>query len=212
MKEFFENGQTVLFQGDSVTDCLRDRSDDTSLGCGYPNKISEIYHSLFPLNNVTFLNKGVSGNRSTDLLERYDADFKAIQPDFISILIGINDCWRRYDANDPTSCEQFEKNYRTLLEKIKADIPHAKIMLIEPYVLPSVPGREEWHEDLDPKINVVHTLAREYADYFLPLNGIMNAASVCRYTCKELTEDGVHPSQVGHAVIADAYFKTLGIL
>lgn len=212
MNEFFKNGQKVLFQGDSVTDCGRDRSDDSMLGSGYPNKISEIYHSLFPLNNVTFLNKGISGDRSINLLERYDEDVKAVQPDFISILIGINDCWRRYDSNDPTSCEQFEHNYRTLLKKIKADLPHAKIMLIDPFVLPSVPGRDTWHEDLDPKINVVHALAREYADYLLPLNGIMNAASVCGYTCLELTEDGVHPSQTGHAVIANAYFKTLGIL
>lgn len=212
MKKFFEKGQKVLFQGDSVTDCGRDYNDLLSLGDGYPNKIAEIYHTLFPLNDVTFINKGVSGNRSKDLLERYDEDFKAIRPDFISILIGINDCWRRYDSNDPTSSEQFERNCRTLLEKIRSDVPRAKIMLIEPFVLPSLPDRDAWHEDLDPKIDVVRTLAREYADYLLPMNGIMNAASVKSYSCEELTADGVHPSQTGHAVIADAYFKALGIL
>ena len=212
MKKFFAEGQKVLFQGDSVTDCGRDYSDIRSLGNGYPNKIAEIYHSLFPLNDVTFINKGVSGNRSKDLLIRYEKDFKAVHPDFLSILIGINDCWRRYDSNDPTSCEQYENNYRTLLEKIKSDLPDAKIMLIEPFVLPSLPDRNVWHEDLDPKIDVVHKLAREYADYLLPMNGIINAYSVKKYACKELTADGVHPSQAGHAVIAETYLKALEIL
>ena len=160
-----------------------------------------------------FINKGVNGNRSKDLLDRYEADFKAIHPDFISILIGINDCWRRYNSSsDPTSCAQFESNYRTLLQKIKADMPHAKIMLIEPFVLPSLPDRNSWHEDLDPKINAVRSLAREYVDYLLPMNGIINAASVGKYTCEELSQDGVHPLPAGHAVIADAYLRTLGIL
>lgn len=212
MKKFFKKGQKVLFQGDSVTDCGRDYGDIRSLGDGYPKKIAEIYHSLFPLNDITFINKGVSGNRSKDLLDRYDKDIGEIRPDFISILIGINDCWRRYDSNDPISCEQYEENYRTLLKKIKSDMPDTKIMLVEPFVLPSLPDRNAWHEDLDPKINAVHTLAREYADYLLPMNGIMNASSVGKYTCKELTEDGVHPSQTGHAVIAGAYLRALGIL
>ena len=209
MKEAFKKGQTVLFQGDSITDCGRDREDITSLSEGYPGIVAQMYHLLFPENEVTFINRGISGNRAIDLLDRYDEDFKAIHPDFISILIGINDTWRRYDSNDPTSAEKFERNYRKLLEKIKSDMPHCKIMIIEPFLLYSQPGLERWREDLDPKIQVVRKLAKEYADYYLPLDGIFAKEEVTRYSCKEMTEDGVHPTPLGHAIIAEEYLKVL---
>lgn len=212
MNEFFSKGQTVLFQGDSITDCGRDYEDLYSLALGYPKKIAEIYDNLFGDNEITFINKGISGNRSSDLLDRYEKDFKAIHPDFISILIGINDVWRKYDRNDPTSCKQFEANYRKLLSDIKRDMPNTKIMLIEPFVLHSLPERETWHEDLDPKIQVVRKLAREFADYYLPMDGIFATLCANTYTPSELALDGVHPTDLGHSVIAYEYLKLLGII
>ncbi len=209
MKELFKKGQVVLFQGDSITDCGRDREDSTSLSEGYPGVVAGLYNTLFPDNGVFFINKGISGNRTKDLLERYDRDFKAVNPDFLSILIGINDTWRGYDSNDPTSTEEFEDNYRTLLEKIKADLPDCKIMLIEPYVLNSLPDRASWRKDLDPKIQVTRKLAKEYADYYLPLDGIFAKAEVERYTCKQIAGDGVHPNAIGHSIIAEEYLKAL---
>lgn len=209
MKSILTKGQTLLFQGDSITDCNRDRDDIGSLSGGYPGMVAKMYNLLFPDNEVTFINKGISGNRVIDLLERYDEDFKELNPDFISILIGINDTWRRYDANDPTSRESFMNSYRELLSKIKADMPNTKIMIVEPFVLYSLEDRKAWREDLDPKIDVVRELAKEYADYYLPLDGILAKAAVEEYTSEEIAEDGVHPSQKGHSIIAREYMKVL---
>lgn len=209
MKNMFQDGQVVLFQGDSITDCGRDREDISSLGAGYPNVVSKMYSLMFPNTKVTFVNKGISGNRVKDLLERYEEDFKAIKPDFLSILIGVNDTWRRYDSNDPTSTEDYEAGYRELLTKIKKDIPDCKIILIEPFLLNSLPDRATWREDLDPKILVARKLAKEFADYYIPMDGIYAKLEVEQYTCKEITEDGVHPSPLGHAILAEEYIKTL---
>lgn len=209
MKELFKKGQTILFQGDSITDCGRNKEDINSLSNGYPGVISNMYNLLFPGNEVTFINKGISGNRVVDLLGRYDRDIKEIKPDFISILIGINDTWRRYDNNDPTSTEQYELGYTELLEKIKSDFPECKIMIIEPFVLNSLPDRASWREDLDPKIQVARKLAKKYADFYLPLDGIFAKAEVERYTCNQIAEDGVHPSAIGHAIIAEEYIKAI---
>lgn len=209
MKELFKKGQVVLFQGDSVTDCGRNREDVNSLSEGYPGVAAKLYHTLFPDNGITFINKGISGNRVIDLLDRYDEDFKGVKPDFLSILIGINDTWRRYDSEDPTSTQQFEENYRLLLSKIKKDLPDCKIMIIEPFVLNSLPDRKAWREDLDPKIHVVRALAKEFADYYLPMDGILAKAEVEKYTCKQIAEDGVHPSAIGHSIIAEEYIKAL---
>jgi lysophospholipase L1-like esterase len=212
MNQFFQNGQTVLFQGDSTTDCGRDREDIASLGLGYPAKIAGIYRTLFPDVTVQFFNKGVSGDRVHNLIERYIDDILNIEPDFISIFIGINDVWRRYDSNDPSTLDAFRDHYEYLLKMIRSHMPDTKIMLIDPFVLNSLPDRASWREDLDPKIQVVREMAARYADHYLPLDGIMAANCTGRYTAKELAEDGVHPSDIGHAVIAEAYLKTLGIL
>ncbi len=207
MKNMFRDGQVILFQGDSITDCGRDREDITSLGKGYPSVVAKLYQTLFPDTSVTFVNKGISGNRVKDLLARYEEDFKAIQPDYLSILIGINDTWRRYDSNDPTSTEEFEQNYRELLGRVKKDLPECKIIIIEPFVLNSLPDRASWREDLDPKIQVVRKLAKEFADYYIPLDGIYAKKEVEAYSCKQLAEDGVHPTALGHSIIAEEYLK-----
>lgn len=211
MKEYFKIGQTVLFQGDSVTDCGREYGTPC-LGTGYPKKIADVYSSFFDENGVNFVNRGVSGNRIKDILARYDEDILAVKPDFISILIGINDVWRRYDSEDPTTAEAFEKDYESLLKKIKSDFPNTKIMLIEPFVLHSLEDREGWHEDLDPKIQAVRKLAAEYADYYLPMDGIFAAAAACTYSPAELAEDGVHPSSLGHSLITTEYLRALGVI
>ena len=204
-------GKKVLFQGDSITDCGRERGTD-DLGAGYPARVAQVYRSLYPESGTVFLNRGVSGDRSRDLLERYEEDFLAVKPDFISILIGINDTWRRYDSADPTGTEQYESNYRRLLEQLHRDLPQAKIMVIEPFLIPTDPQKECWHEDLDPKIRAARRMAGEYADYFLPMDGLFAGLLAEGARPEELSEDGVHPAPAGHAAIAKEYLKLLGLI
>lgn len=212
MNPFFNKNAVVLFQGDSITDAWRTMEGGHPLGEGYPRLIADMYGRLFPEQGVQFVNRGVSGNRSCDLLARYEQDFVQVKPDFISILIGINDVWRRYDSNDPTSTEQYESNCRTLLQNLRRDLPQAKILLIEPFVLESLPDRAQWREDLDPKIAALRRLAVQYADWYLPADGMMAALCCERHTPAELADDGVHPTPLGHAYLAESWLKKLGIL
>lgn len=105
----------VLFQGDSITDAGRDYADPHHLGDGYPKYAAEAIRERFPDETFEFINLGISGNRTTDLLERWQKDCIAVQPDVLSILIGINDTWRRYDSNLPMTVEEYEANYRRLV-------------------------------------------------------------------------------------------------
>lgn len=216
MNKFFKDGATVLFQGDSVTDCGRNRNHDcmtmAKFGTGYPRVFKEIYDSVFPDNTINFVNRGVSGDRVRNLLERYDEDFKAVNPDFVSIMIGINDTWRAYDSDDYCSPERFEKEYDELLSKIKADFPEAKIMLIEPFAFTAHPDRQGWNEDLDPKREIVKNLADKYADYFIPMYSLITNTDKNGFDMYALSGDGVHPAPQGHSFIAAEIFKTLGIL
>ena len=157
-------GDLILFQGDSVTDCGRSRDSDDQLGSGYANMIAAQFAVRFPELKARFVNRGVSGNRVKDLAARWDEDCIALQPDVVSILIGINDTWRRFDSQDPTSAENY----------------------------------------LNPRIDGVRELAREFSATYIPLDGIFAAASM-RAPCAVWSADGVHPTQAGHALIARAW-------
>ena len=196
----------VLFQGDSITDAGRDRGNMRNMGNGYPLFAASGFKAENPGAEVDFINLGISGNRVKDLKERWREDCLAIEPDVLSVLIGINDTWRRYDSGDPTSCEDFEDTYGDILEQVKTAMPQTKIIVMEPFVLPTPQDRVLWREDLDPKIHAVRRLAREYADEFIPLDGIMAAAAAV--SCPEQwAADGVHPTSDGAALIAKHWLE-----
>ena len=203
-----QSGQTVLFQGDSITDCMRDYRNLDSLGVGYAATAAALFGAAHPELRVKFLNRGVSGNRVQDLVARWTPSCIDLKPNWVSILIGINDCWRRYDSNDPTSVESFENDYRSILHKTVAT-NDAGLILLEPFVLPHPADRVAWREDLDPKIDAVRRLAREFKAVYIPLDGIFAAAST-RVEPSYWAEDGVHPTAAGHALIAKEWLRAVG--
>ncbi len=199
----------VLFQGDSITDAGRDRYDLKDLGKGYPLLTAGLVGMMYPELNITFLNRGISGDRVKDLQARWQEDCIDLKPTWVSVYIGINDCWRRYDAQDPTSVEDFKTGYRELLKQTKEKLD-AKLILMEPFVLPYPEDRKAWREDLDPKIMAVRELAAEFDALLVPLDGLF-AAAAARREPAYWTPDGVHPTPAGHALIAQAWMETMGI-
>ena len=186
--------RTVVFAGDSVTDCGR-RTDPSGLGDGYVRELSDELGERRP----AIVNAGISGNRAADLAARWSADVLAHDPSLVSILIGINDTWRRYDENDPTTPEDFEASYRSLLDPLSCPV-----VLMEPFLLPVKDGQDAWREDLDPKLEVVRKLAVEYGAILVPTDVELTkqAASVGP---EMLAGDGVHPSPAGHRALADLW-------
>jgi lysophospholipase L1-like esterase len=199
---------TILFQGDSVTDAGRSREDTSDLGLGYPLLVATWMAAKYPERRVRFVNRGISGNRAVDLKVRWQEDCIDLKPDIVSILIGINDTWRRYDSNDPTPVEVYEANYRDILAGTRAETK-ALILMLEPFVLPIPEDRIAWREDLDPKIHAMRRLACEFGAILVPLDGIFAAASARRDPAF-WAADGVHPTAAGHALIAQSLLKALG--
>ena len=191
----------ILFIGDSVTDCGRRDDAPDFLGDGYVRLIAE----RLPGRHI--INAGISGNRAIDLRDRWHIDVVEQKPDILTVYVGINDTWRRYDENDPTSAATFEANYRAFLADIGGA---ATVILVEPFVLPVNEEQEHWHEDLDEKRLVVARLAAEFGARFLPLQTLMAAAAE-DHGATALAADGVHPTALGHRLIADAWLETAGL-
>ncbi len=211
MQPLFQNGDVVLFQGDSITDAGRYRHDPAHMGYGYAMQAASWFHASYPERDVRFLNRGISGNRITDLATRWQEDCLDLRPTWISLLIGINETWRRYDSDDPTSTHAYEDAYRGLLERTQQITLNARLILCEPFILPVPVDRESWREDLDPKIAVVRKLAREYNALYVPFDGVFAQAATQREPAF-WAADGVHPSDAGHALMAQAWLRTVKAL
>lgn len=193
----------ILFQGDSITDAGRDRSDPHNLGPGYPFYAADLIKKAFPDKDFEFINLGISGNQTKDLVERLRADFIDIAPDIVSIHIGVNDTWHHAADKSWISNEVFEERYRKVLSEIKAKT-NAKILIIEQFLL-SVPDKDFFREDLNGKIDVTRKLAREFADYYIPLDGLFAQACIGGVEPTHWSDDGVHPNKNGSEFIGALY-------
>jgi acyl-CoA thioesterase I len=194
-----------IFIGDSITECGRFEKSEEELGRGYVRYLGEILRVLSPSAQV--LNRGVSGDRSRDVLARWTQDCLELNPDVVTIAVGINDTWRRYDEGDETSLDEFESNYRHFMETLKGS--EIEIVVIEPFLLATNVEQASWREDLDPKIRVARQLAREYEAELVKADAIMNAqAQKCGF--EALAADGIHPSVRGHIELARAWNEARG--
>lgn len=181
----------LLFQGDSITDAGRDRNDFHNLGNGYPKYAAGYLRERYPDIDFEFINLGINGNQTKNLVERLQKDFIDIQPDIVSILIGINDVWHHAADKSRISDETFEERYSTVLKAIKGKT-NAKIMIMEPFLVP-VEDKLFFREDLAPKIEIIRKFAREYADIYLPTDGLLQSEFIGDDPLS-YAADGVHPT------------------
>lgn len=186
-------GTTILFTGDSVTDCGRRDDAERHHGWGYVRIIAD------QLPEATVINTGIGGDRAVDVRRRLHTDVLDHRADVVSIMVGINDTWRRYDSNDPTSTASYEATYRDILEPVAAS--GARLVLLEPFLLPVTDEQRAWREDLDPRIDVVHGLAVEYDAILVKTDAALTERAQSRGAAT-LAADGVHPTDEGHAAIA----------
>ncbi len=203
-----------LFQGDSITDVGRNRGCDTSYGEGYPNLLASDFLKN-KKGQFEFINKGISGNRITDLYARIKCDFINLEPDYLSILIGVNDVWHEIGGKNGVAADKYEKVYSMLIEDIKEALPNIKIFILEPFVLKGPATEENWdyfYPEVLKRAEAAKRVAEKYGLVFVSLQNKFDEASADGNVLY-WTGDGVHPSAAGHQLIkealAEAVEKTL---
>lgn len=202
--------ETILFIGDSITDVDRNREDKKDLGKGYPLLTAAHLLESYPERHLTFINRGISGDKVVDLINRWKEDCIEIQPTVISLLIGINDIWHSIDKETCTiqeSLDTFEFYYRILVQTAK-EHTKAKIILIEPFVLKDPDEQSLWEAQLNLRLKIIRRLAKEYNTDYLEL-----ADKLKEYGNKwgndSITNDGVHPTLAGHSLISKTWLENL---
>ena len=207
--------KTILFQGDSITDASRNRELATSLGTGYANYVAAEIGADAPY-EYQFYNRGISGNRVVDLYARIKKDMINLQPDIMSILIGVNDVWHEYSDQNGVSAEKFEIVYSMLVEELLQALPNLKIMILEPFVLSGDrtenteehPARMDYFRaEVALRAQAAKRIAEKFDLPFVPLQEVFDAANADAPYSGYWLKDGVHPTSAGHNLIKRAWLE-----
>ena len=196
----------ILFQGDSITDAGRDKRNYHHMGSGYPKFVAEALAQRYPDVDFEFINLGLSGNRTDQLFDRLTPDCVELDPDIVSVLIGINDVWHRYEYEFiPTTDEQIALNFKCILERIKRDTK-AKLLVFQPFTEGNDQARMQ--SDVERLIEIVNKHAEKYADTYIRTNEIIHADE--HYGTEHyFTRDGVHPGPTGAEFLANLYVDAI---
>ncbi len=198
----------ILFQGDSITDMERSRENDGNRGIGYPTLVTALLGAQRP-NEFEFVNRGISGNRVIDLLARVKSDTIHLKPDYMSILIGINDVWHEFMNENGVDSEKYEMYYNIMIDQIKEALPDIRIMILEPFVLKASATEERWEEfrsETEKRAEAAKRVAQKHNLVFVPLMKIFDDAQNLA-PAEYWLYDGVHPTAMGHELIKCEWLK-----
>ena len=207
--------EVILFQGDSITDNGRSRdkenvpNDQSQIGRGYALFTAATILANHPDKNLQIYNRGISGNKVFQLAERWDKDCLDLKPDYLSILIGVNDFWHTKTGGYEGTIEVYESDYRKLIEETKKALPNIKIIICEPFIIHG--GRaldETWEPAFAPYRKAAKKLAKEFDLTFVPFQSVFNEA-LKKAPAAYWGEDGVHPSMAGAQLMAQAWIKAV---
>ena len=195
----------IVFLGDSITDCDRDRSDEASLGNGYVKILADKLRPIYPDMDIDLINKGVSGNEVCDLLARVQGDVIDYKPDAVVIMIGINNVIHKFKYGKELNLNQFEKDLKALIKKLKdAGIV---VIFLEPFLLPA-PDKKRMRPLFNQELEIIHRVCVEMCDEFVAYDEMFNG--LCQsmpYTF--YSQDGVHPTFEGSDIIANTAIKAI---
>ena len=209
-----EQGQKLLFIGDSVTDCDRAKPKGEglfeALGKGYVSYVNALLQAVYPEFGIRVVNKGISGHTVRDLKDRWQEDVIAQKPDCLSIMIGINDVWRQYDTpfikEWHVYIDEYEQTLRNLVNETKPLVK--SLVLMTPFYLESN-EQDKMRQTMDQYGQVVRKIAEETDCLLVDTQAAFNEVLKDLYPAT-LAWDRVHPSAAGHMVLARAFLKEIG--
>lgn len=210
----FEKNDRILFTGDSVSDFGRRRPVGEGLGegvgPGYPRLVESFLNVFYPELNLRITNTGNSGDSSRDLLKRYEEDVVKLNPQWLSILIGVNDAWRQFDEPAITEGhvlpEEYRANITEMINRVKDSVKG--IFLMTPVYME--PNREDMlRKRLDEYTEILKEVAEENNCIFVDLQSAFDEYFKCRHS-SFIAWDRVHPNQAGAMIIANEFLKNTG--
>jgi lysophospholipase L1-like esterase len=202
-----KDGDTVVFLGDSITH-----------QCLYTQYIEDFFYTRYPKLHIHFHNSGVGGDRAKDALTRFDEDVANYKPNYVTILLGMND--GSYRDFDKAVFDTYQQDMTTVLDKIAALGATAIPMTPTMFDSRSKVMKGDNAEPRNTYYNGVlalygqwlHEQAQNrglgFVDMFSPLNNLTIATrkKTPNFT---MIPDGVHPAAPGQVVMATAILEDI---
>lgn len=207
-------GSVVLFQGDSITDAGRDRdatgpNSARGLGPGYAFLAASRLLRDHAGADLQCYNRGISGNKVFQLADRWEEDCLALEPDVLSILIGVNDYWHTLTGDYDGTVRTYEMDLRALLERTLDALPDVELIVGEPYALTAGSAVDDtWYPPFSDYQAAARSIADEFDAAFVPYQSVFEEASTS-VSADYWSADGVHPSTAGSALMAEAWLRAL---
>jgi lysophospholipase L1-like esterase len=213
-RNILESDNVILFQGDSITDARREKkmelpNNASSFGNGYAYIAASQLLRKYPEKNLSLFNRGISGNKVYQLAERWDRDCLDLNPDVLSILIGVNDYWHMRNGRYDGTPETYENDYRQLLERTRGRLPEIKLAICQPFILKNTEAVDEsWIEPFKAYQDIARKLSGEFDASWIPFQEVFDEA--VKYAPENYwLPDGVHPSMAGAQLMAEAWLKSI---
>ncbi|MDY7010403.1 MAG: SGNH/GDSL hydrolase family protein [Planctomycetota bacterium] len=211
-KVAIQNGQTVVFIGDSLTDCGR-REEAAPLGAGYVSMVVTLMTVRYPQRKIRFINEGIGGDTTVGLRDRWDDDVIAHKPDWLSVLVGINDLHRML-RNDPEPVppDIYRQAYKQCLQST-AENTSARLILMDPFYISRATDPNSWRtavlKVLPEYIDIVTELAEKFDAIHVRLHEMFQRVLACNLD-NFICPDPVHPPPTGHLMISHEWLKAVG--
>ena len=204
------DGSTFVMIGDSVTDCGRarpiGRKQHNNLGDGYVRHFDAMLTSRYPERNIEVLNVGCSGNKVTDLAHRWQSDVLDLSPDWLSVMIGINDVWRFYDSpcsKDQVDAKTYEATYRRILDQTRSQLKG--LLLASPFFI-EANKQDPMRQQMGQYARIVEQLAKDYDAIFVDAQAAFDQF-LAHKSSHYIAWDRIHPNPTGHQILADAFLR-----
>ena len=209
-----ENNSKLIMIGDSITDCGRTRpvgeGDTGPLGTGYVSMVSGLIKATYPEKAIRVVNMGISGNTVRDLAARWQSDVLNLKPDWLSIMIGINDVWRQFHSPGVTESHVYTDEYEETLESlVKATLPSLKgMVLMTPYIIEANKS-DLMRSAMDRYGEIVKRIAAQYGTLVVDTQSVFDSI-LSTYHSAALALDRIHPNTIGQMIIAKAFLNAVG--
>lgn len=210
----FENMDRIVFAGDSVTDMgstnpVGEGLHD-GLGFGYVRVVDNLLASCYPEIKVRVTNSGISGHTSRDLLARFDRDVVALNPDWVSICIGINDVWRQFDSpaipDEHVTPQEYERNVEEMILRVQDKVKG--IFILSPYIMEPNSG-DMMRARINEYVDICEKLAVKHGCTFINFQKMYEDYCNIRHS-SFIAWDRIHPNQVGSTLMAREFLKHCG--
>lgn len=204
-----KDGSRILFIGDSITDIKFNRRFSYKIHGSRVYALQTAKALKKKHKKLKFFFKGIASNRTYHLYDRLTKDCMDLKPDVIVMLIGVNDAWEHYVPEQyPPLLRPMEPHMKEIYRRLKCEMKDAKLLVLLPFLIDAVPEKQSFHKILDEYRKRLSDMAAENGAEIIDLQAVFNQAQM-EIPPAKLAVDGVHPTNLGHRLIAQEILKRL---